>query len=143
MKNNIANKLVIRGTGEQINEVINFIKMDKVEDNQNFYGLGAIDFNKIVPMPYNIKRVDINHECDMKITLNFVTAWTSAIELMVDLSKKFNRIIIEYGWSDYEVGDIIGRVVIKAGEIDQERTKKVKVGAEEKYGISEWVFSKI
>lgn len=141
MINNLKNKLVVHGTGEQVKEVLNFLQIKKAEDNEVFYGLGAVDFNKIVPTPDHIISGNIADEGEMNIGINFVTAWYPVIEQMVDLSAKFTSVIIDYGWSDYQLGDIIGRVKIKAGKIDKEGTKIPEVGTKEIDELSEWIFS--
>jgi hypothetical protein len=50
MPNYITNKLTIKGEKEEINKVLNFIKIEK-ESNESINGIGTIDFNKITPMP--------------------------------------------------------------------------------------------
>ncbi|HEB5000154.1 TPA: hypothetical protein R0E49_000666 [Clostridioides difficile] len=44
MQNYITNRLVIEGEEKEINEVLEFIKLDEL-------GIGSIDFNKITPAP--------------------------------------------------------------------------------------------
>lgn len=50
MPNHITNKLVIKGKKEDINKVLDFIKIEK-DYNEEVNGVGTIDFNKITPMP--------------------------------------------------------------------------------------------
>ena len=50
MPNHITNKLTIKGEKEQVNKVLDFIKIEKDIDKE-FNGIGTIDFNKITPMP--------------------------------------------------------------------------------------------
>ncbi len=50
MPNNITNKLIIKGENKKVQEVLNFIKIEK-EDSEVINGIGTIDFNKITPMP--------------------------------------------------------------------------------------------
>ncbi|UYZ38987.1 hypothetical protein OD350_29305 (plasmid) [Clostridium beijerinckii] len=50
MGNIITNKLLVKGEKEEVNKVLDFIKVEK-EDNAECNGRGTIDFNKITPMP--------------------------------------------------------------------------------------------
>jgi len=54
MPNHVTNRLIIIGTEEQIAAVKEFIKIEKTEENQEVFGLGTIDFNKILPMPKDL-----------------------------------------------------------------------------------------
>jgi len=144
MKNNLKNKLVIHGTGEQVNEVLNFLKIERAEEKEIFYGFGAVDFNKIVKMPDHIITVNDYRETnkgEMKISIDFVTAWSPDIELIIDLSAKFTNVIIEYGWSDYQFGNIIGYAKIKAGRIDPDSIEGPNVGTRKIDELSQWIFS--
>ena len=60
MPNYITNKLMILGTDKQIEEVMNFIKIDKTEINKDIFGVGTIDFNKITPMPQWVCKGDLS-----------------------------------------------------------------------------------
>lgn len=51
MPNYIANRLKIIGTHELVHDVLDFIKIEKSEENNEVYGIGTIDFNKITPCP--------------------------------------------------------------------------------------------
>jgi len=48
MPNHIKNRLVINADSEQVKEILERIKNDEV-------GIGSIDFNKIIPMPPELK----------------------------------------------------------------------------------------
>ena len=50
MPNHITNKLTIKGEKDQINKVLDFIKIEKDIDKE-INEIGTIDFNKITPMP--------------------------------------------------------------------------------------------
>ena len=50
MPNYITNKLVINGEESEVDKVLDFIKIEK-EQNEEINGTGTIDFNKITPMP--------------------------------------------------------------------------------------------
>lgn len=59
MPNFVENRLTIIGTKEQIQEVKEFIKVEKTEENQEVYGIGTIDFNKITPMSKWVCRANL------------------------------------------------------------------------------------
>lgn len=50
MPNHVTNRLTILGTKKQVNEVLDFIKIEKGLEKRE-YGIWTIDFNKITPMP--------------------------------------------------------------------------------------------
>ncbi len=52
MPNHIKNRVTLEGDPKQIAEMLEQIKNDK-------YGIGTIDFEKIIPMPSNIFRGDL------------------------------------------------------------------------------------
>lgn len=52
MPNHVTNILTVAGDKETVTEMHEAIKNDK-------YGIGTIDFNKIIPMPENIYRGDL------------------------------------------------------------------------------------
>ena len=51
MPNHISNKLTIKGTEEEINKFLDFIKSDEEVDGERCH----MDFNKIVPMPKELQ----------------------------------------------------------------------------------------
>ncbi|HHQ5499613.1 TPA: hypothetical protein ACSREK_000647 [Clostridioides difficile] len=55
MQNYITNRLVIEGEEKEINEVLEFIKVDEL-------GIGSIDFNKITPVPKWICQRNLGRE---------------------------------------------------------------------------------
>jgi hypothetical protein len=54
MPNHITNRLTITGDASRVLEVKEFVKVEKDEENQEAYGTGTIDFNKIVRMPKDL-----------------------------------------------------------------------------------------
>jgi len=54
MPNHITNRLTIIGSTEQVETVKEFIKIEKQEENQEVFGIGTIDFDKILPMPEDL-----------------------------------------------------------------------------------------
>ena len=52
MPNHIQNRITLDGDPKKITEILEKIKNDK-------YGIGTIDFQKIIPMPSNIYRGDL------------------------------------------------------------------------------------
>lgn len=77
MPNHITNRLTIIGTEEQVNAVKDFIKIEKVQEGQNIFGPGTIDFNKITPMP----------------------KWVFQDHLSLKDEEKYGRENCWYGWS--------------------------------------------
>jgi hypothetical protein len=51
MPNHITNRLTIFGSIDQINSVLKFIKIEKESSEDEIFGIGTIDFNKITPCP--------------------------------------------------------------------------------------------
>jgi hypothetical protein len=133
MPNHISNKLKIIGTGEQVKEVMEFIKDDSE-------GVGTIDFNKITPMPRwvygsspdieGIRRSDEEKwgsentslnwarrhwgtkwnaysqpdSRNTKDTIYFQTAWNGVQELIQKIAWIFPNITIEYSFADEDLG---------------------------------------
>ncbi|NOU99502.1 DUF1281 family ferredoxin-like fold protein [Paenibacillus planticolens] len=133
MPNHISNKLRIIGTGEQVTEVMEFIKYDNV-------GIGTIDFNKITPMPRWVfgSSSDIKGICisdkekwgkdnialgwarlhwgtkwnaysqpdnrNTKDTLYFKTAWNGVPDIIQKLAWIFPNVTLEYSFADEAFG---------------------------------------
>lgn len=134
MPNHITNRLTILGDEEQVNKVLDFIKVEEgsdADDGEN--GIGTIDFNKIIPMPDHIYKGDLSFEkqkesngnnwYDWSIenwgtkwnaysymlneddnTLFFNTAWSGVPDLMEKLSSIFPDIKFEYAFADEDFG---------------------------------------
>jgi hypothetical protein len=61
MPNHVTNRLTVIGSPEQINQVFDFIKIEKETSEDEVFGIGTIDFNKITPMPNDLKIVSDGH----------------------------------------------------------------------------------
>lgn len=141
MPNHITNILKIGGTEEQVSEVLEFIKCDKL-------GVGTIDFNKITPTPpwvsqsgygraqkekygeencwygWNIKhwgtkwnaysQPSLRNTAD---TIHFETAWSNVSDLILKLSWIFPEVELYYRWADEDMGCNVGSLRVKDGEI--------------------------
>ena len=53
MPNHVTNKLKIKGNDKEVCELLDSIKIEK-SDDIDVYGVGTIDFNKIIPMPLDL-----------------------------------------------------------------------------------------
>ena len=58
MPNHVMNVLTLRGEPEQLLQLMESVKYDRL-------GTGSVDFNKIIPMP---ETLDIEADSTMKIT---------------------------------------------------------------------------
>lgn len=146
MPNHITNKLTINGTEEQVNEVLNFIKIEETENSECF-GIGTIDFNKITPMPKWIFQKDLGEEDRKKYgeencwyswslenwgtkwnaysqpderntedTIYFQTAWSGVPDLISKLAWIFPDVTIEYSYADEDFGYNVGSYTFKDTE---------------------------
>src|SRR5471030_2209305 len=66
MANLITNSLKIIGSKERIREVFDFIKIEKISEDEEVYGIGTIDFNKITPMPPWVYMGDLGEDQEKK-----------------------------------------------------------------------------
>ncbi len=55
-------------------------------------------------------------------TMGFLTAWSAVPGLMKKLSEKYPEQTITYRWADEEVGYNVGEIVLKGGDIIEDRT---------------------
>lgn len=107
MPNHIANRLKIIGTPESVNAVLNFIKIEKSEENNEFYGIGTIDFNKITPCPPWVFKENLDREHEEKYgkencwyewnIKNWGTKWNAYNQTNEDKSP--DTICFETAWS--------------------------------------------
>ncbi len=66
MPNHVINKLTIKASEPRVLEVKEFIKIEKTEENQEAYGVGTIDFNKITPAPPWLFQGNLGREQEKK-----------------------------------------------------------------------------
>lgn len=137
MPNHITNRLTIFGTAKQVERVLDFIKVERSDENQEVFGLGTIDFNKITPMPpwvftgeggywytwcvsnwgtkWNAYGQPDNRNA--KNTIYFLTAWACPVDLIKKLSWIFPEIEVEIAWADEDLAYNLGTITFKNGEI--------------------------
>ena len=133
MPNYITNKLMILGTDKQIEEVMNFIKIEKTEINKDIFGVGTIDFNKITPMPQWVCKEDLSIKEEEKYgkencwyewcIKNWGTKWNAFKQL--DIRNTKNALYFETAWSGvpiliFKLAWMFPDVIIKYGWADED-----------------------
>lgn len=128
MPNHVTNIVAVSGDESRVQAMLKAIQNDE-------YGLGSVDFNKIIPMPDD---VDSYNWCianwgskwnsygytadsgfkDGKMT--FLTAWSAPHPIMQRLSEMFPDIVFEHEWADEDIGMNCGRYVYFDGERTEE-----------------------
>ena len=124
MPNHITNIIAVSGDERRIQAMLKEIQIDE-------YGVGSVDFNKIIPMPDDM---DSHNWCianwgtkwnsygytvdtgfkDGKLT--FLTAWSAPHPILQRLSEMFPDIVFEHEWVDEDIGMNCGRYVYFDGE---------------------------
>ena len=135
MPNYIRNRLVIKGTNEQIEEVKEFLKPKEKESE------GVIDFNNITPMPKWVFEGNLGKKEEEKYgkencwyewsiknwgtkwnafsssesdnVIEFETAWNGVPELISKLGVIFPDVEFEYSFADENIGYNIGKFEFK------------------------------
>lgn len=137
MPNHITNRLVIKGTKEEVNLVLEYIKG---KGKQHF-----IDFNKIIPAPENMFQDDLSSEdierCKKEgipvwadwcpenwgtkwnsynnqlneNTIEFQTAWNGVENVIDVLAAKFNNIDFIYQYASEDTGFCVGNIRYEKG----------------------------
>ncbi|WP_186431369.1 hypothetical protein [Clostridium sp. BSD9I1] len=119
--NLILNKLTVFGAEEDVSEVMNFIKVEKSEQNPEIYGVGSIDFNKIAhKSQWRTKRNAIN-ATDIGSSHNeiyFYTECTTAVMLIKSLSSTFSKVVFDYLYNSEELDTTI-RIRIANGKLSE------------------------
>ncbi len=128
MPNHITNIVAISGDEERIQAMLKEIQTDE-------YGIGSVDFNKIIPMPddtdsYNwcianwgSKWNSYGYTADTGFKdgkLTFLTAWSAPHPILQRLSEMFPDIEFEHEWADEDIGMNCGRYVYYDGERTEE-----------------------
>ena len=133
MPNHIQNRVTFDCSEEKLNEILTTIQKDSGE-NGNF-GLGTVDFNKIIPMPDHIfkgllgteekKIYGKNNWYDWSIenwgtkwnaysfsrdgnTIGFQTAWSAPHPILAELTGMFPGVYITHEWADEDIGQNCG-----------------------------------
>lgn len=148
MPNYIKNRLIIKGTTEQIEKVKSFLtpKEPTLWDDQD--ESVAMDFNNITPMPKWVYRgnLGINEEkkygkdrcwyewsvknwgtkwnafCSSSSgnVIEFETAWNGVVDLMSKLAIIFPNVEFEYMYADEDVGYNVGSYIFKDTDIQKQ-----------------------
>ena len=147
MPNHVTNRLTILGTKEEINEVLEFIKLENSPENK-ISGIGTIDFNKITPMPKWVFQGDLSSKEEKKYgsencwyewcvtnwgtkwnaysqlddrntenTIYFQTAWGGVPELIEKLAWIFPNVTIKYAYANEDFGHGVASYTFKDTDI--------------------------
>lgn len=128
MPNHITNIVVVSGDERRIQAMLKEIQIDE-------YGVGSVDFNKIIPMPDNAdsynwgianwgtKWTSYGYTADTGFKdgkLTFLTAWSAPYSILQKLSEMYPDIKFEHEWADEDIGMNCGRYVYFDGERTEE-----------------------
>lgn len=147
MPNHVTNRLTILGTKEEINEVLEFIKLENSPENK-ISGIGTIDFNKITPMPKWVFQGDLSSADEEKYgaencwyewstenwgtkwnaysqpddrntenTIYFQTAWSGVPKLIEKLAWIFPNVTLEYAYADEDFGHNVASYTFKDTDV--------------------------
>ena len=128
MPNHITNIVAVSGDESRIQSMLKEIQTDE-------YGVGSVDFNKIIPMPDD---VDSHYWCianwgtkwnsygytadtgfkDGKLT--FLTAWSAPHPVLEKLSEMYSDVKFEHEWADEDIGMNCGRHIYFDSECIEE-----------------------
>ena len=116
MPNHITNILRIGGEPQQIKEMMEAIKEDE-------YGIGSIDFNKIIPMPKSLS-IEAGSRTDkgLKAYRDFIEVYTLSgtveqdlLNIPLDCENAFLRMRTDISRSDWNLGKIAFQNIQKYG----------------------------
>ena len=129
MPNHVQNRIHLDGEKGKIKEML-----EKIQNEE--YGIGTVDFQKILPIPSFIpenQRIDwcrgnwgtkwnaYDYEPDVDYSnsqiLEFWTAWSAPHPLMEKLSQMFPEIEFVHEWADEDLGVNCGKRTYQNGEI--------------------------
>jgi len=124
MPNHITNIVAASGDEERIQAMLREIQNDE-------YGVGSVDFNKIIPMPDDVdsynwcianwgsKWNSYGYTADTGFKdgkLTFLTAWLAPHPILQKLSEMYPEIEITHEWADEDIGTNCGRYAYYDGE---------------------------
>ncbi len=124
MPNHITNIVAVSGDESRIQAMLKAVQNDE-------YGVGSVDFNKIIPMPDDSDSYDwcianwgskwnsYGYTADTGFKdgkLTFLTAWSAPHPIMQRLSEMFPDIEFEHEWADEDIGMNCGRYAYYDGE---------------------------
>ncbi|QUH21933.1 hypothetical protein [Alkaliphilus sp. B6464] len=137
MANTIINRLLIKGEKGEVSQFYNFIKKDTEEET---FGIGVVDFNKIEPMPNEIMALELENGCaedryfewtnkywgskgnacgisnrvNTKNDIWFKTSGGNSKKIVEKLSEMFPNIEIEYSfYDDFDLGSNVGKCIFR------------------------------
>lgn len=128
MPNHITNIVAVSGDESRVQSMLKEIQTDE-------YGVGSVDFNKIIPMPDDVdshywyiakwgtKWNSYGYTADTGFKdgkLTFLTAWSAPHPILEKLSEMYPDIKFEHEWADEDIGMNCGRYVY----FDDERTEE-------------------
>lgn len=106
MPNHVANYITIKGDEQRIHEMLESIKNDE-------FGLGTVDFNKILPMPESLKIVSVfKAKNGLKAYQDFIKVYTLAntrkdldlLNIPIENEKAFLRMRTDIPKDEWELG---------------------------------------
>ena len=132
MPNYVQNRIHLDGKSELIQQML-----EKIQNQE--YGIGTVDFEKILPMPSNVgdagviswriinwgtkwnafdydTDVDYSEEYSQSGVLKFWTAWSAPHPVLEKLAQMFPEIEFVHEWADEDLGRNCGRRVYVQGE---------------------------
>ena len=115
MPNHVMNRLHFDTDEETAKAILAFIQKDDDGENEK-YGPGTFDFNKLVPMPteylktgewydwswnnWGTKWNAYEEEYDGGNTISFLTAWAPPHEVIEALSEQFPGVYFTHRWAE-------------------------------------------
>lgn len=124
MPNHITNIVAVSGDESRMQSMLKEIQTDE-------YGVGSVDFNKIIPMPDDVdshywhianwgtKWNSYGYTADTGFKdgkLTFLTAWSAPHPILEKMSEMYPDIKFKHEWADEDIGMNCGRYVYFDGE---------------------------
>lgn len=143
MPNHIMNRIRFECGEEKLKEILTAIQCDEQNAVNDQFGIGTIDFNKIIPTPENIYRGPLgarerelygkNNWYDWNIEnwgtkwnaysfsheeneITFHTAWSAPHPILEQLTCMFPGVYITHEWADEDIGNNCGQKEYLNGE---------------------------
>ena len=131
MPNHVMNHIHFDCDERTAQEILSFIQKDDDGENEKF-GPGTIDFNKLIPMPPEYLNDDRWYDWRIKnwgtkwnaydegsdgvSTISFLTAWSPPHEIMEALTERFTGVYFTHRWADEDIGSNVGQREYLNGE---------------------------
>ena len=130
MPNHVQNHIKVSGNPQRVQEFL-----EKVQNDE--YGIGTLDFQKIIPMPedesdsyhwhifnwgtkWNAYDYREGEDYSHSETLDFLTAWSAPHPILERLSEMFRELTFVHEWADEDLGVNCGRYSYEDGERTEE-----------------------